>query len=63
LSHKGAIYEIEQSCIDAGSGPAPRSTVRQTIVVVNNLEFTQPGRGGEQRFRYCAASLLPPELK
>ena len=63
LSRKGASYEIEQSCIDAGAGPAPRSTDRQTIVVANNLEFTQQGRGGAQHFRYCAASLLPPGLK
>jgi hypothetical protein len=63
LSRKGTAYEIEQSCIDAGAGPAPRSTDRQTIIIANNLEFTQRGRGGAQSFRYCAASLLPPGLK
>jgi membrane-bound inhibitor of C-type lysozyme len=63
LSKKGAAYEIEQSCLDAGAGPAPRSSERQTIVVANNLEFTLRRAAGEQTFKYCAASLLPPGVR
>jgi membrane-bound inhibitor of C-type lysozyme len=63
LSKKGAAYEVEQSCLDAGAGPAPRSSERQTIVVANNLEFTLRRAAGEQTFKYCAASLLPPGVR
>jgi len=63
LSHKGQAYEVDQSCIDAGSGPAPRSTERQTIVIENNLQFTLRRAVGEQTFKYCAASLLPPGIR
>jgi hypothetical protein len=63
LQKRGAAYEIDQSCIDAGSGPAPRSSERATIEIKDNLTFTmRRGQGGET-FRYCAASLLPPALK
>jgi len=60
LSHQGKTYEVDQSCIDAGAGPAPRSSERQTIVIENNLEFVLRRAAGEQSFRYCAASMLPP---
>ena len=63
LSHKGRTYEVDQSCLDAGAGPAPRSSERQTIVVANNLEFTLRRAAGEQTFKYCAASLLPPGIR
>lgn len=63
LSKRGSTYEVDQSCIDAGSGPAPRSSERQTITVANNLEFTLKREAGSQRFKYCAASLLPPGIR
>ena len=63
LQKRGAAYEIDQSCIDAGSGPAPRSSERATVEIQDNLTFTlKRGQGGET-FRYCAASLLPPGLR
>lgn len=63
LQKRGAAYEIDQSCIDAGSGPAPRSSERATVEIRDNLTFTlKRGQEGET-FRYCAASLLPPGLK
>lgn len=63
LSKRGSTYEVDQSCIDAGSGPAPRSSERQTITVANNLEFTLRREAGTQRFKYCAASLLPQGVR
>jgi hypothetical protein len=63
LSHQGRTYEVDQSCIDAGAGPAPRSSERQTIVIENNLEFTLRRAAGEQTFKYCAASLLPSGVR
>lgn len=63
LEKRGASYEIDQSCIDAGSGPAPRSSERATIEVRDNLTFVLKRGGGGDTFRYCAASLLPPGLR
>jgi hypothetical protein len=63
LAHNGRAYEVDQSCIDAGAGPAPRSSERQTIVIENNLEFTLRRAAGVQTFKYCAASLLPPGIR
>ncbi len=63
LQKQGASYAIEQSCIDAGSGPAPRSSEEATIEIRDNLTFTlKRGQEGET-FRYCAASLLPAGLR
>lgn len=63
LAKQGASYDVEQSCIDAGSGPAPRSSERLVIEVRDRLSFTlKRGQEGET-FRHCAASLLPPGLK
>jgi hypothetical protein len=63
LRHSGASYDIEQSCIDAGQGPGPRSTETATIDIQDNLTFTLRRQGGVEHFRYCAASLLPPSLR
>lgn len=63
LSHRGKAYEVDQSCLDAGSGPAKRTSERQTIVIENNLNFVLRRKAGEQRFKYCAASLLPAGVK
>jgi hypothetical protein len=63
LSKRGSTYEVDQSCIDAGSGPAPRSSERQTITIADNLDFTLTREAGSQRFRYCAPALLPPGIQ
>lgn len=63
LAKQGASYEIEQSCIDAGRGPAPRSTERATVDIQDNLTFTFKRGGAGDTFRYCAASILPPALR
>ena len=63
LAQHGASYDIEQSCIDAGQGPAPRSVERATVAIQDNLTFTLKGDGDAETFRYCAASMLPPSLR
>ncbi|PZR36226.1 MAG: hypothetical protein DI526_04540 [Caulobacter segnis] len=63
LAKQGTTYDVEQSCIDAGSGPAPRSSERLAIEVRDRRSFTlKRGQEGEA-FRYCPAALLPPGLK
>jgi hypothetical protein len=63
VGQRGSSYDIEQSCIDAGQGPAPRSIEKATIDIQDNLTFTLKRGGAGETFRYCAASLLPPGLR
>lgn len=63
LARHGESYDIEQSCIDAGQGPAPRSTETATIDIQDNLTFELKRGAAGETFRYCAASMLPPALR
>ena len=63
VGQRGKYYDIEQSCIDAGQGPGPRSTEAATIEIQDNLTFTLKRGGAGEAFRYCAASELPPGLR
>ena len=63
LSRRGSRYDVSQSCIDAGAGPAPRFTERQTITVPDALTFTLRTRGDGTTYRYCPASMLPAGLR
>lgn len=63
VGQRGKSYDIEQSCIDAGQGPGPRSTEAATIDIQDNLTFTLKRGGAGEAFRYCAASELPPGLR
>lgn len=62
-SHRGRTYNVEQSCIDSGSGPAPRSKERQLITVHDGASFSQSVAGRETRYRFCPAISLPHELR
>ncbi|HEX8031581.1 MAG TPA: hypothetical protein VF491_24100 [Vicinamibacterales bacterium] len=63
LARKENRYSVSQSCIDAGAGPAPRISERQTVVVQDALTFSQRTRGAPITYRYCPAYMLPPELR
>lgn len=63
LTRKGNRYTVTQSCIDAGAGPAPRVSQRQTVTVADALTFTLQTRGRGTTYRYCPASMLPSGLK
>lgn len=63
LSRRGTRYEVQQSCIGAGSGPAPRISERQTIDVVDALTFTIRSRAGGMAYSYCPAYMLPAGLR
>jgi hypothetical protein len=62
LSRRGARFEVSQSCIDAGAGPAPRRTERQTVTVSDALTFSLRTRGTGTTYRYCPAYMLPVGL-
>ncbi len=63
LAKHGSSYDVEQSCIDAGQGPGPRSSEKATIDIQDNLTFTLRRSGAVEAFRYCSASMLPPALR
>jgi hypothetical protein len=56
-------YVVDQSCIDAGAGPAARSTQRQQVAVRDALHFTQTIKGRATSYGYCADYQLPESLR
>ena len=62
-SRKGARYTVDQTCIDAGAGPAPRFTERQQVVVRDALTFSQRIGGQATAYRYCPVYQLPAGLR
>jgi hypothetical protein len=63
LSRHGITYQVVQSCIDAGAGPGPRMTERQTIDVPDALTFSIRKAGRGTSYRYCPSSMLPRDLQ
>jgi len=63
LARRGSRYEISQSCIDAGAGPAPRSVERQTISIRDALTFGIKTRGPVTQYRYCPPHMLPAGVR
>jgi hypothetical protein len=62
-SRKGSRYTVDQSCIDAGAGPAPRSVQRQQVAVQDALTFTQTIKGRATSYAYCPVYQLPAALR
>lgn len=56
-------YRVRQSCIDAGEGPAPRSTEVQTVTVRDALTFDLRTQRRATTFRYCPVDRLPSDLR
>lgn len=61
-SRKGGRYTVDQSCIDAGAGLAPRSVQRQQVTVQDALNFTQTIKGRSTSYFYCPVDQLPKGL-
>jgi hypothetical protein len=62
-TRKGNVFNVSQSCIDAGAGPAPRVTEKQTVTVQDALTFSM-GRGrSATTYRYCPIDQLPADLR
>lgn len=60
---QGKKYTVEQSCIDAGIGTAPRRIQRQQVTVDNALNFQQNIAGNVTKYRYCPIYELPADLR
>ncbi len=63
LSRRGNRYSVSQSCIDAGAGPAPRSSERQVVTVRDATTFTLRRGAAASTFRYCSIAQLPAGLR
>ena len=63
LSRRGDRYQVNQSCIDAGAGPAPRFVERQTVTIRDALTFAIKTRGPNVEYRYCPADMLPSGVR
>jgi hypothetical protein len=69
-SRQGSTYVVDQTCIDAGTGPGKRFTERQRIRVQDALTFTQSfpqsfpqSRGAGTTYRYCPSYQLPAGVR
>jgi hypothetical protein len=62
-SLKGSRFTVDQSCIAAGAGPAPRSVQRQIVLVSDALNFTQTIKGRSTSYAYCPVDQLPTDLR
>jgi hypothetical protein len=60
---KGSNYTVDQSCIDAGAGPAPRRVERQQVTVADALTFKQTIGKDATTYRYCPVYELPADLQ
>lgn len=63
LSRRGSSFEVNQSCLGAGAGPAPRFDERQTVSIADALTFTLKARGKGTTYRYCPTYMLPAGLR
>lgn len=63
LSRRGSRYAVEQSCIDAGAGAAPRVRERQTVTIADALTFMLRTTGRGTTYRYCPSYMLPAGLR
>jgi len=63
LSRRGDRLTVDQSCIDAGAGPAPRTSERLTVTVHDALTVTVATRGAGTTYRYCPIDQLPADLR
>ena len=60
---KSNSFTVDQSCIDAGAGPAPRRVQRQQVTVSDALTFKQAIDKDATTYHYCAPYLLPADLQ
>ena len=59
VARRGSTYRIEQSCVDAGRGPAPRVGDRFSVSVENALTFELHRGSSVTEYRYCPIYQLP----
>lgn len=63
ISRRGNTYEVSQTCIGAGAGPAPRFVERQTVAIQDALTFSVGKGRAATAYRYCPIDQLPADLR
>jgi hypothetical protein len=53
LAHRGGRFRVMQSCIDSGSGAAPRFSEQQIVETSSRTSFAIHVRGTATSYRYC----------
>ena len=59
VAHRGALYVVDNACIDAGVGAAPRTTERLALTIGSREAFAV----GASRYDYCPVGALPVSLR
>jgi len=59
----GSAYTVDNSCIDAGAGPAPRSTERLIVAITAPNAFVIRSGSSSERYRLCPQDDLPMALR
>jgi hypothetical protein len=62
-SKSGSAYVIDNSCLDAGSGPADRSSERLNVTIHDRSHFSVRTAAGAGRYRLCPVAELPAALR
>lgn len=63
VSRRGGTLVVEQSCVNAGAGPAPRVAERQTVLVRDALTFSLGSAERQTTYRYCPIYMLPKGVR
>jgi hypothetical protein len=63
LSRRGGTFEVRQTCIGAGAGPAPRVVEKQTVSIRDALTFSMGRTVSATTYRYCPVDRLPADLR
>ena len=63
VEKSGSAYTVDNSCIDAGAGPAPRSTERLIVAITAPNAFVIRSGSSSERYRLCPQDELPTALR
>lgn len=63
VSRRGGTFVVEQSCVNAGTGPAPRVVERQIVSVRDALTFSLGSAARQTTYRYCPIYMLPKSVR
>jgi hypothetical protein len=63
VRRRGGTFVVEQSCVNAEAGPAPRVLERQIVIVRDALTFSLGSAERQTTYRYCPIYMLPKDVR
>ena len=63
VKRRGNLVTLANSCIDAGVGEAPRTTLPRTVKLIDANHFAVRSKTGDLIYRHCRVDQLPPSLR